>query len=281
MPAQKTLGTPQITGSTVEALRVSVQFWMQQAFNHLDQITGIRGTPTFHNTLNLQGNRVRNLPAATQDDEPVARRQAFVLESNPAQGGALQWDAQQTQIFNVSAANHTQDAVNLGQLRTLLDDAVKQVLPVGVILLWSGTVATVPPTFQLCDGTNGTPDLRDRFVVGAGSTYTPGNTGGADTINLAHTHDDGSYATDAQGAHTHDDGSYATGAPSATTTVDNNLAVSTVAVASSGHTHDVTGASGSAGTHTHDVTGLSGSSLSAAQDIRPKYYALAYIMKIA
>jgi len=40
-------------------------------------------------------------------------------------------------------------------------------LPIGSILIWSGTVASIPGGWQLCDGTNGTPDLRDRFVVGA------------------------------------------------------------------------------------------------------------------
>ena len=40
-------------------------------------------------------------------------------------------------------------------------------LPLGAIVIWSGTVASIPSGWQLCDGTNGTPDLRDRFVVGA------------------------------------------------------------------------------------------------------------------
>ena len=40
-------------------------------------------------------------------------------------------------------------------------------IPSGVIIMWSGTIASIPPSWQLCDGTNGTPDLRDRFIVGA------------------------------------------------------------------------------------------------------------------
>ncbi|MDD5610562.1 MAG: hypothetical protein PHH69_03335 [Candidatus Omnitrophica bacterium] len=40
-------------------------------------------------------------------------------------------------------------------------------LAIGSIVIWSGTVASIPAGWQLCDGTNGTPDLRDRFVVGA------------------------------------------------------------------------------------------------------------------
>ena len=42
-----------------------------------------------------------------------------------------------------------------------------QSLPLGSIVIWSGSVASIPSGWQLCDGTNGTPDLRDRFVAGA------------------------------------------------------------------------------------------------------------------
>ncbi len=54
----------------------------------------------------------------------------------------------------------------------------------GMIMLWYGSVATIPSGWHLCDGTMGTPDLRDLWVVGAGSTYNPGATGGA----VAHDH---------------------------------------------------------------------------------------------
>lgn len=54
----------------------------------------------------------------------------------------------------------------------------------GHIVLWSKAINLIPTGWQLCDGTNGTPDLRDRFVVGAGSTYAVDDTGG----NIFHTH---------------------------------------------------------------------------------------------
>jgi len=54
----------------------------------------------------------------------------------------------------------------------------------GIIVMWSGTIGSIPAGWALCDGSNGTPDLRDRFVVGAGSVYSPGNTGGASTVTL-------------------------------------------------------------------------------------------------
>ena len=48
----------------------------------------------------------------------------------------------------------------------------------GMIVLWSGSVATIPDGWVLCDGSNGTPDLRSKFVYGAG-TVNPNTTGGA------------------------------------------------------------------------------------------------------
>ena len=49
---------------------------------------------------------------------------------------------------------------------------------VGIICAWSGAVDAIPAGWALCDGTRGTPDLRGRFVLGAGGSYGPGSTGG-------------------------------------------------------------------------------------------------------
>ena len=57
-------------------------------------------------------------------------------------------------------------------------------IPTGAIILWSGASNAIPTGFVLCDGNNGTPDLRDRFIVGAGSTYSKGDTGGANSVTL-------------------------------------------------------------------------------------------------
>lgn len=84
-------------------------------------------------------------------------------------------------------------------------------VPSGCILLWSGSIASIPSGWLLCNGTSGTPDLRDRFVVGAGSTYAVGATGGATSVTLAttnlpsHTHSisaSGTTGTESVG-HTH------------------------------------------------------------------------------
>jgi hypothetical protein len=61
-------------------------------------------------------------------------------------------------------------------------------VPKGGIIMWSGGVNQIPEGWALCNGQNGTPDLRDRFIVGAGSGYAVGATGGINSNNISHTH---------------------------------------------------------------------------------------------
>ena len=51
-------------------------------------------------------------------------------------------------------------------------------VPSGGIIVWSGAVTDIPTGYVLCNGTNGTPNLQDSFVVGAGNSYAINNTGG-------------------------------------------------------------------------------------------------------
>lgn len=68
-------------------------------------------------------------------------------------------------------------------------------MPQGSIIPWYGSPDNIPNGFALCDGKNGTPDLRDRFLVGAGNSYKLGNTGGVNMVTLtiaqmpSHEHD--------------------------------------------------------------------------------------------
>lgn len=57
-------------------------------------------------------------------------------------------------------------------------------VPPGSILPWRGNLADMPEGFALCDGSNGTPDLRDRFIVGAGTEYNLNDTGGEKEVLL-------------------------------------------------------------------------------------------------
>jgi hypothetical protein len=141
----------------------------------------------------------------------------------------------------------------------------------GMILLWSGSIASVPSGWQLCDGTNGTPNLRDRFVVGAGSTYAVNATGGsADAIVVSHTHTATSTVTDP--GHNHTTTLNATnnqgGGPASAFWSGGGVqgtGTFTTSTATTGITVATTNASaGTSGTNAN----------------LPPYYALAYIMKL-
>ncbi|MGY3187278.1 hypothetical protein [Lysinibacillus sp. TE18511] len=79
-------------------------------------------------------------------------------------------------------------------------------LPSGIIVMWSGSISDIPKGWVLCDGTNGTPDLRDRFVMGAVSDLEIGEMGGSNSIVLSvsqlppHSHDG---LTNDDGIHSH------------------------------------------------------------------------------
>jgi len=80
-----------------------------------------------------------------------------------------------------------------------LTDLIKtHAVPMGVILMWSGLEVDIPTGWLLCDGLNGTPDLRDKFVMGAGTggVQEPGNTGGIENHAHGNTIEPG-------GSHTH------------------------------------------------------------------------------
>jgi len=88
--------------------------------------------------------------------------------------------------------------------------ALTGILPVGVCLVWNGSIDTIPAKWALCDGNNGTPDFTGKFIVGAGGTgagkYAVDETGGANSVALSvnnlppHTH---SGTVDAGGTHGH------------------------------------------------------------------------------
>lgn len=79
------------------------------------------------------------------------------------------------------------EVVNFGQsgggTQTVSDSYIINA-PIGVIVQWSGTVNTVPDGWAVCDGTNGTLDLRDKFVLAAGEGHEVGETGGSEEVTL-------------------------------------------------------------------------------------------------
>jgi len=91
-----------------------------------------------------------------------------------------------------SAGTNTTQLATTAFVKTAVDAAVAQIppgIPTGGIILWSGSVGAIPSGWALCNGQNGTPDLRSRFVVGAGSAYNVNATGGtANAVVVSHTH---------------------------------------------------------------------------------------------
>jgi hypothetical protein len=142
---------------------------------------------------------------------------------------------------------------------------VRDIIPTGVILMWSGSIATIPAGWVLCDGNNSTPDLRNRFIVGAGSTYSVAGTGGsADAIVVSHTHTGTTGAMNSNATHSH---TYLGVSNPSGSGVGDRMSVAvtrTTDAANIDHTHNfTTGSTGSSGTNAN----------------LPPYYALAYIMK--
>ena len=66
-----------------------------------------------------------------------------------------------------------------------IQESGHDLIPRGTIVMWWGSTSDVPAGWTLCDGQNQTPDLRDRFIVGAGSSYSPGSTGGQNSVTLS------------------------------------------------------------------------------------------------
>lgn len=177
----------------------------------------------------------------------------------------------------VNGSNNTWgDTIN-----TALDGIVShvnnlQTMPSGGIIMWSGSVASIPSGWVICDGTNSTPDLRDRFVVGAGDGYSVDDTGGSanttlGTSNLpAHSHNF-SGNTSGAGDHRHN--------LTFGTSNGGNSYFYNGQIGSTGGI-DANNAMGSSGNHTHSFSGTTANTGSGtALDTRPPYYALAFIMK--
>ncbi len=152
-------------------------------------------------------------------------------------------------------------------------------IPSGLISMWSGTIANIPSGWVLCNGSNGTPDLRNRFIIGAHSdnlgvantTVTGTNTlsgGSKDAIVVSHSHTATSVVTDPQHRHAAANAGsvflLTEGGEGFTTTSPDGGSAEFTAYASTGITVATTiASSGSSGTNAN----------------LPPYYALAFIMK--
>ena len=169
-----------------------------------------------------------------------------------------------------SAATNTTQLATTAFVQTALSAAFSS----GMIIMWSGSIATIPSGWVLCNGSNSTPDLRNRFIIGAHSdtagvaytTVTGSNTtsgGSKDAITVSHTHTATSTVTDPGHLHAYrydaavaQNGSGRNGS-GGSSSLNTDSAVTNITVGTSIST------TGSSGTNAN----------------LPPYYALAFIMK--
>jgi hypothetical protein len=152
--------------------------------------------------------------------------------------------------------------------------------------MWSGSIANIPSGWLLCNGTSGTPDLRDRFIVGAGSTYAVNATGGsANAVVAAHTH---TLTGTTESAGTHQHYAVTQGVYGGEGGLNSGNYIGRRSAWGSDFSYDFAPAGGeanigltsNAGAHTHTVSGTTTEAgVSGTNANLPPYYALAYIMK--
>jgi hypothetical protein len=142
----------------------------------------------------------------------------------------------------------------------------------GMIMMWGGSAASIPTGWALCDGLGGRPDLRDRFIVGAGSTYAVGDNGGsADATLPTHTHTATSTSVVTDPSHTHGLAFNATLPFDGGGGIPNSTFGGSVNRQTASNTTGITVATST----TNANTGTSGTNANL-----PPYYALALIIKL-
>lgn len=281
------------------------------------QSSDVVTTPTANKILRLNDNS--KLPASITGDADGNAATASKLKT--ARTISLSGDATGSASFDGSAnATISVTLANKGKPNgvAMLDQTGKVInadgtypggsgVPRGVIVMWSGSITSIPEGWALCDGTKGTPDLRDRFIVGAGSNYAVGDTGGQNTVTLTtaqlppHSHGSGTLTASSAGDHSHGSGTLTTSSAGSHNHLYNGRAAmfsytfgsgsdsamiglsgTSESTSKSGeHTHSISGSTSTAGSHTHSISGSTSSTGSGqAHENRPPYFALAYIMKL-
>ena len=166
-----------------------------------------------------------------------------------------------------SPTNTTSDLIAYGKV-TATSFVGNGITPIGGIIMWSGTIANIPSGWAFCNGSNGTPDLRDRFIISANSDSTGAKTnvtgaltqsgGSKDAVVVSHTH----AITDPGHSHTYN---------------------YRVQLANQSGSSTPCWARDTTATTTSNTTGISINSngVDGTNKNLPPYYALAYIMRTA
>jgi microcystin-dependent protein len=154
--------------------------------NKLDQVLTQYGNSTLYIGLEVENSsgeirprqKVLAVPTASFAQDVKTARGDFSIAGNATIGGALTVEKGVT-------LNGTTTVESLNVSKSLkVDGDSYPTVPSGVIVMWSGSASNIPKGWALCNGENKTPDLRDRFIVGAGGSYAVGATGGANEVTL-------------------------------------------------------------------------------------------------
>ena len=158
-----------------------------------------------------------------------------------------------------SAGTSTTQIATTAFVTTAIAAATAALVPAGMIMIWSGSVGSVPSGWVLCNGSNSTPDLRDKFVIGAGNSYAVAGTGGSkDAVVVSHTHT----ATVTDPGHVHTSANYLSSGTNINNGPGKDWGNSGTGLSTTGISVSIASA-GSSGTNAN----------------LPPYYALCYIMK--
>jgi len=211
-------------------------------------------------------------PLATYQDNggTIANANPIVLDSAGRVPNEIWLLQGYSYKFIIQSASGT-SLITLDNLYGILQTAptVSNTVPSGLIAIWSGSTGSIPSGWVLCNGSNGTPDLRNSFILGAGNTYAVGATGGStDAIVVSHTHTASSVVTDPGHAHVEQYNGGTSGAGNGIS--DSSVSISPTASSVS----TATATTGITVATTNASAGVSGSGAN-----MPPYYALAFIMK--
>lgn len=249
-------------------------------------------SPVFTGVVDANTFKVINVADATNPTDAVNLRTAdarYVALSGGTMTGPLNLSGAPTNPAHAATKSYVDNTASAAALSV-------STFPIGGIIMWSNLAGAVPTGWHLCDGTGGTPDLRDKFVIAAGTAHVAGDTGGnANATVVSHTHTFAT-TTDGSGAHSHTGSTdvapdhthgyqhssvsvtaYTTGGPNAYT---GGALGADVTDAAGTHSHAITTVTG--GVHTHTLNGTTNTAgTSGANANLPPYFALAFIMKIA
>lgn len=287
--------------------------------------TTINGHPMGQNvTVTKSDVDLGNVDNTSDADKPVSSAQQMALDLKADKSNVLGKDNitsyTPTEPYHPATKRYADTILADAVLGTVPDESIgpekltpafsayiDQQMPSGGIIMWSGASNNIPDGWALCNGQNGTPDLRGRFIVGAGGSYEVGNTGGQEKVTLTveqlpthshgvsgtadesgtHTHSDTFTSTGSAGSHSHSfsySGAQRTSVSSGSQSTNYVAEVSDESgtTSSSGsHSHSITGSVLSGGAHTHNLSiNIDNSGSGLEHENRPPYYALCYIMRL-